>query len=447
MAGLFDEPLPEAPDVGVEVDLWDMDWHSTPQDFGMAWDWAMAQVQELRAKLAPLVKTLEERLKQTKGRAERQEIKEFLDDTMALPNWLDATYHQAAEAWLEALCDLATERALAAGLPPEQEEEFFTCFGEDSASERPAIEWNYELTYEQIFQLVLKGFLEGDRDQAGVEEGIEEAEEDQAQDDEVMAHFDSVSAIFRRQMQAGHEGGVIFQVRGRPVRVAPDGSANAVEPGYFPISPTGYRSFCGQEVTREVLEAQAREQDKEREATIRRARKALKKKARHDSPGFEETSALIYLSGDLRSCLRGAWLAPDPDWRELLVLALELAKKIKTLPVGQDKQGAWTAEMRRKSIESYAQLIPALQHAVLDYANLEDLARACAAIPEVMFHPPSVLCEAWGITRAPLERGDDDEEAEDLEESEEEPAAEAQPAPMLPPAKKASTKGQQLGLF
>lgn len=72
----------------------------------------------------------------------------------------------------------------------------------------------------------------------------------------------------------------IYTIRGRPVGYAPDswgGSFVAVERGYFPISPTGYRSctgFARREITpadkQAVLAKLAEEQDRERTSLLKR---------------------------------------------------------------------------------------------------------------------------------------------------------------------------------
>lgn len=78
----------------------------------------------------------------------------------------------------------------------------------------------------------------------------------------------------------------VFSVRGRPVGFRPGrfgGDLVAIERGYFPVSPTGYRSLAGHfgltgpadpsAISPEFLETLAQAQDRERQATLARLRR------------------------------------------------------------------------------------------------------------------------------------------------------------------------------
>ena len=108
-----------------------------------------------------------------------------------------------------------------------------------------------------------------------------------------------------------YPGERILLCRGRPVLIDANNDANAVEPGYFPLSGTGYYSgCCVREWTAEVMEKIACEADAFRDGKIRWARKELKES--HDQ-------RMQQLEGDI---IAGeAYYAPDGQRQGMLKLA------------------------------------------------------------------------------------------------------------------------------
>ncbi len=112
----------------------------------------------------------------------------------------------------------------------------------------------------------------------------------------------------------------IYTIRGRPVGYAPDswgGSFVAVERGYFPVSPTGYRSctgFARREITpaekQTVLEKLAEELDRERASLLKRLGEGAK-------PEADPVLNYIHASMTYEKALADGFFATDHQRSEL----------------------------------------------------------------------------------------------------------------------------------
>lgn len=110
----------------------------------------------------------------------------------------------------------------------------------------------------------------------------------------------------------------VFTVRGRPVGFQSSrfgGSLHALERGYFPISPTGYRSlagnFCGgpaspEAISAEFLETLAEADDRNRRTLLAQLARA----PRAESDGLGN---FIYVSGRASSAVQSALFAPADE--------------------------------------------------------------------------------------------------------------------------------------
>ncbi|WP_207462628.1 hypothetical protein [Azospirillum sp. SYSU D00513] len=147
----------------------------------------------------------------------------------------------------------------------------------------------------------------------------------------------------------------IVHVRGVPVLLA-NQAAHAVRFGYFPVSPTGYRSFCGQSsISAADLEERAKEADQERARALHRLRQAKEIKARTPEQRF---SAWISLEGALSSAMNQAYLAPEADQDKLLREIATSTEVIKPfLAPGYARPSsvgaAWTEEGLTQTIAAY----------------------------------------------------------------------------------------------
>lgn len=145
----------------------------------------------------------------------------------------------------------------------------------------------------------------------------------------------------------------VFTVRGRPVGFEPlrGGAALvAVERGYFPVSPTGYRSLCGlaggkefgpEAVTGEFLESLAREQDRERQALMRRLREAA-------APMADGVSTFVHVSLAAEKAVQDGFFTTDGDRAALWAGAHRLLRLVETdsrfRPMPDPSKPIWTKE-------------------------------------------------------------------------------------------------------
>ncbi len=94
----------------------------------------------------------------------------------------------------------------------------------------------------------------------------------------------------------------IVKVRGRSVRITRDSAATAIEPGYFPISETGYRSFLGQKLTPELLEERAAERDKERAQKLKSFARELAGAKKQKEATYRSMSIARLMDMNLSEC-------------------------------------------------------------------------------------------------------------------------------------------------
>ena len=108
----------------------------------------------------------------------------------------------------------------------------------------------------------------------------------------------------------------LFRVRDRPVGFVEGrwgGSLVAVERGYFPVSPTGYRSLSGlggAAVTAERLESLAVDRDRERQELLRRVRSAVR-------PERDALMNFIHIGMTAEKAVHDGFFAPDAERAEL----------------------------------------------------------------------------------------------------------------------------------
>ena len=110
----------------------------------------------------------------------------------------------------------------------------------------------------------------------------------------------------------------VFTVRGRPVGFQParfGGALVAVQRGYFPVSPTGYRSLSGHfgtgpgapdSIPAEFLESLAVNEDQNR-------RRLLVQLARVPRAGADALGNYITVSGTASQAVQAAFFAPDDE--------------------------------------------------------------------------------------------------------------------------------------
>lgn len=153
----------------------------------------------------------------------------------------------------------------------------------------------------------------------------------------------------------------IMEVRGRPVRVTRDSAATAVEPGYFPISETGFRSFLGQELTLEVLEERAAERDKERAQKLKSFSRELAK-AKTD-PNYRSMTIARLMDLSLSESL----FCKDEERVSFLRNGLKAAQTI--VELAAEDQEPFTAD---SPFEAAQALIPFIERA-LESGNLVPL--------------------------------------------------------------------------
>lgn len=147
--------------------------------------------------------------------------------------------------------------------------------------------------------------------------------------------------------------GTTFHVDGVPVLVIGD-AAHAVQRGYFPVSSTGFRSFTGRTVTQEMLEAQAREQAKERATALRRVQAALRE--RRPTEEDSRLGAMIEWGGAVTYAGGQAWHAKPTEAFALFSSAGRLAQRIGGLgpwTATSGYNGCWSPAKRQESCELY----------------------------------------------------------------------------------------------
>ncbi len=155
-----------------------------------------------------------------------------------------------------------------------------------------------------------------------------------------------------------------FHVRGRPVGFRAGrfgGELVAVERGYFPISPTGYRSLSGAyqgeddtapEVPAEVLESLAANQDKERRSVLGRVQRAPRLEA-------DPLSNYIGASGDAERALAEGFFAPEAERVALWCGAFARLSLINADPRFQPTNSApvWTPDYCARALAAHRALL------------------------------------------------------------------------------------------
>ncbi|MEO5959726.1 MAG: hypothetical protein ABIZ49_04200 [Opitutaceae bacterium] len=107
-----------------------------------------------------------------------------------------------------------------------------------------------------------------------------------------------------------------FTVRNRPVGFVEGrwgGSLVAVERGYFPVSPTGYRSLSGRAgaaITAEFLESLANDRDRERRELLRHVRSSTR-------PERDPLMNFVHVGLTAEKALHDGFFAPDAERAEL----------------------------------------------------------------------------------------------------------------------------------
>lgn len=156
----------------------------------------------------------------------------------------------------------------------------------------------------------------------------------------------------------------VFTVRGRPVGFRSErfgGALVAVERGYFPISPTGYRSLAGHfgggagevpDISPDFLETLARSDDQARRALLTQLARAPK--VEHDPLGN-----YIWISGRAVQAVQAALFAPDAESETLWGGAFRLLSLIDTDRRFQPASTApaWTAEACANALEDARELL------------------------------------------------------------------------------------------
>ncbi|HVZ65011.1 MAG TPA: hypothetical protein VG838_13555 [Opitutaceae bacterium] len=160
----------------------------------------------------------------------------------------------------------------------------------------------------------------------------------------------------------------VFTVRGRPVGFQSSrfgGSLHAQERGYFPISPTGYRSLAGHfgtgpaavvDIPAEFLEKLAEADDRDRRTLLAQLARA----PRAESDGLGN---FIHVSGRASAAVQAALFAPADERVALwcgafrLLSLIDSDRRFQPAPNGT----AWTAEACAKSL--------ATQRAMLAYVR------------------------------------------------------------------------------
>lgn len=160
----------------------------------------------------------------------------------------------------------------------------------------------------------------------------------------------------------------VFTVRGRPVGFQSSrfgGSLHALERGYFPISPTGYRSLAGNfgggpgspaSISPEFLEALAEADDRNRRTLL--AQLARAPRAESDALGN-----FIHISGRASSAVQAAFFAPAEErvafWCGAfrLLSLIDADRRFQPAPNG----AAWTGEACAKSLATQRDLLAYVQ--------------------------------------------------------------------------------------
>jgi len=180
----------------------------------------------------------------------------------------------------------------------------------------------------------------------------------------------------------------MVEVRGRPVRISYSDygpAVHAVEPGYFPVSETGYRSYAGMwegDLTPEMLEDTAKEKDKKLAKDIKEAKQIIQGKGRAATPGRQDVVGKVINLGMALKDMSDIWFAPEESRGEMIDLALKLAKKITQLPpLEEGKHHAWKPEDLEARKDEAKQLIPALEAA--KKGDLKPLAQRKKYLPDV----------------------------------------------------------------
>lgn len=151
----------------------------------------------------------------------------------------------------------------------------------------------------------------------------------------------------------------VFSVRGRPVGFQASrfsGALVAVERGYFPASPSGYRSLSGLSdfaaVSAEFLEYLARERDRERARVLTELRRVPR-------PGRDRLADFIGLSLTVTSAVSDGFFAPDAERAALWGGAYRLLCRIDTDSRFQPAPTApaWTPEHCAIALERHRELL------------------------------------------------------------------------------------------
>lgn len=156
----------------------------------------------------------------------------------------------------------------------------------------------------------------------------------------------------------------VFTVRGRPVGFQSarfGGALVAVERGYFPISPTGYRSLAGHfgggageapDISAEFLETLARNEDQARRAILAQLSRAPKVEP-------DPLSNFIWISGRAVEAVQAALFAPDDERVAFWSGAYRLLTLIDTDRRFQPASTApaWTPEACAASLASERELL------------------------------------------------------------------------------------------
>ncbi len=156
----------------------------------------------------------------------------------------------------------------------------------------------------------------------------------------------------------------VFTVRGRPVGFQSSrfgGSLHAIERGYFPVSPTGYRSLAGHfgsgtaaahDIPSEFLETLAEAEDRNR-------RSLLKQLARAPRPERDPLGNYISVSGLAANAVQAALFAPAEERVALWSGAFRLLNLIDSDRRFQPapNAAAWTAEGCAQSLTSQRALL------------------------------------------------------------------------------------------
>jgi GGDEF domain-containing protein len=136
-------------------------WESTPQEMVNQWYDAFGEIDDERAKNAPKIKKLQEKLKALgKGKKTHDERRTLLEEIGRLQADYKIPIYEAAfmDAQNE-IIEAAAERAKKDGVPEEDIDDFYEDFGQNLSDQRPFIEHNYNLTVEQIYQIVVQDHL------------------------------------------------------------------------------------------------------------------------------------------------------------------------------------------------------------------------------------------------------------------------------------------------